>query len=57
MFKKDRFLLVLFSLLVISAAVAYARYMIFTDFIVYTDEADISESVLDQFYNVLNNGL
>lgn len=55
--KKDRFLYLVFLLVIISAAISFVRYMVFFDFRVYTDESDISESIPDQFNNVLNNGL
>jgi hypothetical protein len=55
--KKERFLITIFIAIILSTTTLFVRYLVFSKFTVYTNERDISESIPDQFYNVINEGL
>ncbi|MEN9912793.1 MAG: hypothetical protein RLY66_201 [Candidatus Parcubacteria bacterium] len=44
-------------LLVLSVLAAFIRYIVFSDFEVYDSEESISESVSDQFHEVIEKGI
>lgn len=55
--QKSRFVNTVFFLLILSAIACFVRYIVFDNFTVYTNEEMISESIFDQVYDVIENGL
>ena len=55
--KSNKFLKLLIILLLLSSIIAFFRYIVFNDFMYYTDENTIPTSPLEQTKDVIEKGL
>lgn len=55
--KNNKFIDLIFVLIIISAVIVFVRYIIFFDFIIYNSESSIPETPKDQINETIKIGL